>query len=285
MGRKPRINVGSAPESGFAPTEEGGVPRERLWNFSFRFWRQVENFGFDGAELDTNWFVSLLDQLRNLSSETVDELRRGRDSRKVDVLRYHEINWQQPHIPLQRRDFDWLPKDLLENEVEFPFYQFQISTGNGRVVGFWDESDVFHILLLDPRHNLQPSKNFNYRVDPCSPMRNQFETNQQVLHSFLEETRLGCSLHPDCLARDRLRQLMEIPHGSAVICLGHEHWQDASNLIQAGTISCIDDLFMFALWMAEEHPEKLCELTGTYRLGDDLAQDPVTSSQLAIPND
>ncbi len=34
----------------------------------------------------------------------------------------------------------------------------------GRVVGFFDEDRVFNVVLLDPLHNIQPSKTYNYRV-------------------------------------------------------------------------------------------------------------------------
>lgn len=262
MARRPLILPGQAPSAGPVPKEDGSRPKEKLWTFSFRFWRQLENFGFGGANLSMNWFVSLLDQLKALSSETVDDIRCGRDSRKVDVLRYHEINWTQRNIPLQRKDFGWLPDDFLNNEEEFPFYQFQISTGNGRIVGFWDDEDVFNVLLMDPRHNMQPSKNYNYRVDPCEPMRNQFEEIEHVFQVFRAETETGCAALPECLARKRLPELRGGSADSLVITVSQEHWQDVSGLIKAGTIASVDDLFAFALLMAEQQPETLRDLTG-----------------------
>jgi hypothetical protein len=262
MATGPRIRLGQTPSIGPAPREDGAPPKEKLWKFSFRFWRQIDNFGFNGANLDVGWFVSLLDQLKTLSQETVDAIRRGRDSRKADVLRYHEINWSQRNIPLQRHDFDWLPGDFLNNEAEYPFYQFQISTGNGRIVGFWDDEDVFNMLLLDPRHNMQPSNDFNYRVDPCNSMRNQFEQLEHVFHVFRAETENGCAAQPNCLARTRLLELRGDSSGSLVITVSQDHWQDISSHIKAGTIASVDDLFAFALLMASEHPDKLRELAG-----------------------
>jgi hypothetical protein len=262
MAKRPLINPGFMPSVGPVPTEEGTAPREKLWSFSFRFWRQMDHFGFEGAGLNAGWFVSLLDQLKSLSQETVEDIRRGGDSRKAKVLRYHEINWSQPNIPIKRQDFDWLPEDFLDNEAEFPFFQFQISTGKGRIVGFWDDAEIFNVLLLDPRHNLQPSKDFNYRVDPCAPMRNQFEELEHVLQVFHAEAEKGCATHPECLARTRLRELRGDSSGSLVITVSQEQWQDVSGLIKAGTIESIDDLFAFAVLMAEEQPNKLRELAG-----------------------
>ncbi len=262
MATGPRITLGQAPNSGPVPREDGAPPKEKRWTFSFRFWRQVENFGFNGANLDLGWFVSLLDQLRALSEETVDAIRRGRDSQKAAALRYHQINWSQQNIPLQRQDFVWLPDDFLNNEAEFPFYQFQISTGNGRIVGFWDDEDIFNVLLLDPRHNIQPSKNFNYRVDPCEPMRNQFEKLEHVFQVFRAETENGCAAHPECLARTRLPELRGDSSSSLVITVSLDHWQEVGGLIKAGTIASVDDLFAFALLMAKEQPEQFRDLTG-----------------------
>ena len=62
-----------------------------------------------------------------------------------------------------------MDKEVIENEEDYPFFQFQISTGLGRIIGFWDENyRFFNIVLLDPKHNLQPSKNYNYKVDNTS---------------------------------------------------------------------------------------------------------------------
>lgn len=262
MANGQRIKLELAPSTGPSPREDGAPPKAKLWTFSFRFWRQLENFGFNGANLDLRWFVSLLDQLKALSAEKVDDIRRGRDSRKAEVLRYHEINWSQRNIPLQRQDFNWLPGDFLNNEAEYPFYQFQISTGNGRIVGFWDNEDVFNVLLLDPRHNMQPSKNFNYSVDPCQPMRNQFEELEHVFQVFRAESEKGCGPQPNCLARTRLLELRGDSSGSLVITVSQDHWQDISGHIKAGTIASVDDLFASALLMASEHPDKLRQLAG-----------------------
>jgi hypothetical protein len=148
------------------PPPSPSAPARKKWIFSFRYWREIEFFGFNRT--NSGWFVSLLERLADLSNEDLDRFTRDRS--KKNALRYHKIDWGQKNIPIQRSEFVWLPKDILENEEELPFLQFQLSKSLGRVVGFWDRDFVFNILLLDPFHNIQPSKHYDYRVDPCSPL-------------------------------------------------------------------------------------------------------------------
>ena len=255
------INAGSPPKYGHVPVEDGRVSEPKCWTFSFRHWQQISNFGFADAGLDLGWFVSLLDQLKALSSETVDDIRRGKDTRKADVLRYHPIVWKQPGIPLQRSDFLWLPEDILGNEIEFPFFQFCISTGTGRIVGYWDQDDLFYVLLLDPLHNIQPSKKFNYRVDPCNPMRNQFEKLSHAITCLIQDVEAGCVAKADCPVKDKMNQVLVGSNTAMVITLGDEHWLEARNLLKSGAITSIDDIWAFGLLMAADYPEKLRELT------------------------
>jgi len=143
---------------------------EKKWVFSFRFWRQIEFFGLDKSE--SKWFVSLLEKLTDLSKIEINKFIS--DKQTKNSYRYHHINWNQKNIPIQRKELKWIESDYLENEEEFPLVQFQISRALGRIVGFWDENSVFNIVLLDPLHNIQPSKDFNYKVDPCNPLSCQY---------------------------------------------------------------------------------------------------------------
>lgn len=141
---------------------------QKTWTFSFKHWRQIENFGLDNVPNPNSWFVSLIEKLRELSMLDVEKFVATGTTR--DAWRYHKINWNQTNIPVQRKDFNWIEKDVLDNEDEFPFVQFQVSTSLGRVVGYWAPNGVFEVLLLDPLHNIQPSKRFGYKVDHCSPI-------------------------------------------------------------------------------------------------------------------
>lgn len=140
----------------------GQNKKDNNWSFSFKYFEQIKNFGL--GDTDSKWFVALLERLKDLSSQKVDYLLSNFTAR--DAYRFHPIDWGATNIPLQRKDFKWIDKNILENEVEYQFLQFQISTALGRVVGFFDENhDHFYIILLDHKHNLQPSKKFNYTVN------------------------------------------------------------------------------------------------------------------------
>lgn len=148
-------------------------PKEGLenWSFSFKYFKQIDKFGIGNK--DASWFTSMLERLKDLSKYNIDNFISN--SQLKDTLRYHTINWDQTNIPVKRKDFDWLPKDIVVNDDEFPFYQFQISTGTGRIVGFWLDN-VFNIVVLDPMHNIQPSKKFNYFVYPTKTVESEYNS-------------------------------------------------------------------------------------------------------------
>lgn len=133
---------------------------EKRWAFSFRFWKQIENFGLDQS--DSKWFIALLEKLADLSKLNKEQFLK--DGAGRDNWRFHKINWQQKNIPVQREDLDWIPKTYLDNADEYELFQFQITQSLGRVIGFFDENQEFNIVLLDPLHNMQPSKSFDYKV-------------------------------------------------------------------------------------------------------------------------
>lgn len=113
-----------------------------------------------------------MDKLTELSKKDIKDFVANGTGK--DTWRYHPISWMQENIPVQREDLDWVHKDYLENKEEYPLLQFQISKSLGRVVGFWDEFQIFNIVLLDPLHNIQPSKDYNYRVNYCSPLDSEY---------------------------------------------------------------------------------------------------------------
>jgi hypothetical protein len=65
------------------------------------------------------------------------------------------------NIPISKDDIDWLG-DYSSEDIEL--VQFSISTGRGRIIGFFDGEQIFNVVLLDPLHNLQPAKKRNYQV-------------------------------------------------------------------------------------------------------------------------
>lgn len=98
------------------------------------------------------------------------------DNKGSKALRCHPINWSVENIPIQRKDLDWIPKEILDNEEDFPMMQIAISKGTGRIVGYIDrDSSIFHIVLLDPKHNIQPSKKNDYQVQPTQEALSQYD--------------------------------------------------------------------------------------------------------------
>lgn len=87
-----------------------------------------------------------------------------RDQATKASLRIHDIDWDAKNIPISRDDIDWVDEVYWGNPDEYPLMQFHISKALGRVVGFLDERQRFNVVLLDPKHNLQPSKFANYRI-------------------------------------------------------------------------------------------------------------------------
>jgi len=147
------------------------------WIFSFKFFNQIKDFGL--GESDSKWFVSLLNQLKDLSKVNRKDVLESTAFKKA--YRYHKINWKQKNIPIARKDLNWIDKDYLDNEEEYEMYQFQISMALGRIVGFWDENLIFNIVLLDPLHNIQPSSYNAYKVNDTSILTCQYSS---LLHDI-----------------------------------------------------------------------------------------------------
>lgn len=143
------------------------------WSFSFKYFKQIENFGLQS--LNPNWFVSFIDRLKDLCNIEVERFKN--DSNIKDGFRYHEIDWTAYNIPISRADCDWIDQEYLINETDFPFVQFHISKAFGRIVGFWNENDdMFYIVLLDPKHNIYPSKYSEYKIRDSHPLNCQYSS-------------------------------------------------------------------------------------------------------------
>lgn len=183
----------------------------RFWVFSFKYFRQIDNFGL-GNE-DTKWFMSLIDKLTSLSSIQVERIET--DSQLKDNLRYHPIDWNAKNIPLKREDFKWLPEEIIENNEEIPFYQFQISQAKGRVIGFWEANKrQFNIVLLDQKHNMQPSKLYSYKVD----FTRSLQTEYTSLLASVDSLRRKCLRNKCCNHKKELENLVNNNNSTNFVC-------------------------------------------------------------------
>ena len=169
-----RLNSGS-PKYGnksLVTKEQDSELKRRKITFSFSYFKQIPNFELD--DCSKAWHIGLLERLGTLTNMTPQEVLE--ENKGSIALRCHQIDWSAKNIPIQRKDLDWLPKEILENETDFPIMQFSITKGTGRIVGFFDRDPyIFHIVLLDPNHNIQPSKKTNYQIQPTTKGISQYD--------------------------------------------------------------------------------------------------------------
>ncbi|OCP17782.1 hypothetical protein BC361_10255 [Ensifer sp. LC54] len=213
-----------------------------------RFWRQIDLFGL--GSLDAGWFVSLCQRMSALCERNLDEFMRDNDAR--ESFRFHAIDWQGKNVPVRRQEFDWVPKNYLENEVDFPFYQFHVSRALGRVVGFFDENQVFNILVFDPNHNIQPSRHNDYKIRPTRFGHCQYSS----LISIAEEYTGSCT-NPGCSVKDGLKKKLEEEvfdqtRGIILCKISDDHHDRFRSLRSKGHASDISEIFELGLVVYED---------------------------------
>lgn len=233
----PKPKPGKTPPATPYPKLSNVQSKEKRWTFSFRFWKEAENFGCDKSK--PKWFISLLERFRDLSTYSLDEFRA--DGKLKSGFRFHAIDWQHKNVPISRVDCNWVPAVYLDNEDEYPFVQFQLSKGLGRVTGFFDEEDVFNIVLLDPLHNLQPSDFSDYRIRPCNPLGCQYSE----LLVEVDEIRNGLKCDElNCKSRIESARLSVGAHTHAILIPMQENdKQTLYQLLSQGRIKSISDVF------------------------------------------
>lgn len=151
--------------------EEKGIRKEKLV-FSFLHFKQIENFGIGNCS--SKWHISFIERLSTLGTMTTQEVLE--DNRGSISLRCHPIDWSKKNVPIRRADLTWLPSEILKNDSEFPMMQFSLTTGTGRIIGYFDkETSVFYIVLLDPEHNIQPAQKHNWQIQPTTKGISQYD--------------------------------------------------------------------------------------------------------------
>lgn len=184
------------------------------WNFSFKYWKQVDYFGLETTKCDGAWFTSLLEKLKYLSEHSIEKFLK--DDVIKDYWRFHKINWSQPNIPISKTQFEGLlPKGTLSEEIEV--CQFMISKGSGRIVGFFDSDNIFNIVLLDPLHNIQPAKDYGYAVNPTGFKLTEIEEHRERLKLLKVNFDALCA--KPCDMRSRIDELVGAKIGNRFFCL------------------------------------------------------------------
>lgn len=183
-----RIPAAHVPGGGRAPPAPRVPSADRRISFAFTYWKQRDGFGV--GDVKGEWFVALLERLGAYSEKRVDEFRADRASQ--DTLRYHLVDWGQRGIEIRREDLDWLPPVYRDNPEEYEIYQFEVTSGLGRFAGFWDEDDVFQIVLLDREHNLQPSKKHNWTTRKTRIAHSPHASFLTRVHELAKSVRCEC---------------------------------------------------------------------------------------------
>lgn len=240
-----------APDSGsvVAKITRSKRPEKKRWEFSFRYFQQIDKFGLDGKGIANDWLISMLDRLKQLSLEPLENILT--DTVKADAYRYHPINWGAKKIPIERKDLDI--GDYAKNPEEFEIDQIMLSTGTGRIVGFFDENWVFNLVLVDPLHNLQPSKSFDYVVNPSSPLSCQLTQLQVAVHEGVQQ----CSTE-SCAAVARIKDaLAERTYSEAysVVLLklaDEKTLSSARQLIEQKKVTSYADIFEMGVMYCED---------------------------------
>ncbi|MEW5773144.1 MAG: hypothetical protein AB1916_06420 [Thermodesulfobacteriota bacterium] len=222
----------------------GAAPPIKNWSFSFKHWGQADFFGLDKTR--RSWFVSLLERLKALSNENFEDFLK--DTVKRDSWRYHGIDWSARNCPISRADLTWLPASIRENDADFPMMQFHISRALGRVVGFFDNENVFNIVLLDPLHNIQPSKYHEYRVRNCSPLDCEYTALLHIVDSVLDAhcRSNGCAHVPDIEAI-RTGRDERIDTHVVMIKITPNDKECYDDLKEMGLVASFDDVFRAGL--------------------------------------
>lgn len=218
----------------------GNTYRPKYWRFSLALWREIDNFQLGSVK--ASWFISLLQQLQTLCGEKLDSILT--DPVYKGKIRYHPIDWNAKNIPIKKTDINWVGNSLESQDVEI--CQFQISQGNGRIIGFFDHESVFNILLFDPNHNAQPSNYSDYKIRPTSPASSQLDEAIREIRNTIKGLDIDVAVTEKLLAK-----LHEDPcnlhHPSILVSLSDDQIEEIHKYLADGTIEAPGDLLCLGL--------------------------------------
>lgn len=212
-----------------------------LWTFSFEHWTQEDFFGLEVSKCDGTWFASLLSKLKELSGVKIDKFMKSDETR--NYWRFHKIDFSKKNVPLSKEKFwELLPEAARSDETDI--CQFMISLANGRVVGYFDASSVFNIVLLDPLHNIQPSKSFDYAVNPTGIKLTHIEEHRERLKLVKKNLHKHCE--HSCEIKEKIDELMESKIDNRFFCLNDFLSEDEIQLL-INEHKTIDDAIYVAI--------------------------------------
>ena len=222
----------------------GDVPAKAKVRFGFKHWRQINFFGVD--QVEKSWFISLLERLVELSAIDVADLLGETGSRVGEKLRFHEVDFTKKNVPIKRSEINWLGAKIEEPAADIILQQFHISKALGRVVGFFDAESVFQVVLLDPFHNIQPSKHYDYRVRDTYVGNCELTTYKAKISRLIESLDLPSEVKAD-MSR-KLEQEAKECFGYAIVTeLSDDTISAICDVIANGKVRDVDDVFAIGL--------------------------------------
>lgn len=231
----------NVPEASAGKVSSKGAAPPKKVSFSFRYWEQRRNYGCDCC--DPQWFIGMLEKLRDLCRISVDEFLT--DGSMRDGWRYHEVDWKDKHVTLKQSDCDWVADKYLDNDKEYPFMLFHLGKAFGRVMGFWDEEWVFNVVLLDPLHNIHLSKFNGYQIRHCGPL----EAHYADLLAKVDALSQGLKCETEaCPAKLTAAQLCISPSPRALlVSMKDEDFALLQTAVDAGRVGSLSEVFLAGL--------------------------------------
>lgn len=111
--------------------------------FSFDKLKEDEDFKY--CDCEANYFLKLIERLKNVSGMTRGDMKRNAKS-----LRYHPIDFLRDDLSRKTLGYG--------EELDEEAYQFSISSNeHGRVHGYFIDNK-FYVVWLDPNHILYKGK-------------------------------------------------------------------------------------------------------------------------------
>lgn len=154
------------------------------WNFSFSYWNQDKYFGLNYQNVNKNWFVTLLERLKDLSNKSIEDVTKGHANR--DFYHFHVIDWDKSSI--NESDFNkCIPTDYQGEQTEIT--QIFIDKSKGRIVGFMDANSVYQIVFLDPAHNMQLCSYNEYTIRKTAILPSCYAKHQNKFVGILDKSK------------------------------------------------------------------------------------------------
>lgn len=153
--------------------KEENKSEEQKITISFKFWDR-ENKLFNLGEIESEWFIELLDMLKLLSNITKKQL----------FGEYRDKFEPHPYNDIDKLNY---PDEMLTNP-QYEAWQLRITKSKGRVHGFFVEN-TYYVRFIDRWHNMYNDVKYGgivFKVPPIS-MYSMLETKYKETELKLQK--------------------------------------------------------------------------------------------------